>query len=441
MEPRALDTQDRFLIIGAGPSGLAAGRALKEAGIPFEIVERHWEVGGVWSIENPHGPMYESAHYISSKTCSAFADCPMPEDYPDYPNHRQVLNYVRAFADYFGLHDRIRLKTSVERVRSIDGKYEVDFKEGPSARYRGVISGVGHTWIPHSVSFPGEFTGEQLHSSRYKSASIFEGKRVLIVGGGNSGCDIACDAAVRASRAMISLRRGYHFLPKHLFGKPTDAFFRSGPELPLWLGRPILSGLLRLLQGDLTRLGLPKPDHRVLESHPIVNSQLLHHLAHGNVTVKPNIAQFEGGRVRFVDGTDEAVDLVLFATGYKPSIPCLAEVLPHYEDGTPDLFALMFAPEHRKVFVLGHYESDGAHNPIVSLQARVVAAAIRARKENRGAYLRFKEHLRGPKPDLSGGVTRLETPRHRFYAQFEAYLKYLRKLHRQLTEPARLPAA
>ncbi len=430
-----MDTQDRFLIIGAGPSGLAAGRALKEAGIPFEIVERHWEVGGIWSIDNPNSPMYESAHYISSKSCSAFSDCPFPTDCPDYPTRRQVLDYTRTFADYFGLHERIRFKTSVERVRPGDGKWEVDFQEGPSARYRGIISAVGHTWIPNTVSYPGELTGELMHSNRYRSAAQFEGKRVLIVGGGNSGCDIACDAATRASRAIISLRRGYHFLPKHLFGKPTDAFFRSGPELPLWLGRPLLAVLLRIYLGDLTRLGLPKPDHRVLESHPIVNSQILHHLSHGNLVVKPDVEALEGGRVRFVDGTDEAVDLIVYATGYKPLIPCLSEVIPSLPDGSPDLFAQMFVREHRKLFVLGHFETDGALNPLVSLQAQLAASVIRARRDNRPAYLQFKEHLEGPPPDLSGGLKRLDTPRHRFYAQFEAYTKYLRKTRERLTRP------
>lgn len=436
-----METQDRFLIIGAGPSGLAAGRALKDAAIPFEIVERHWEVGGVWSIDNPDSPMYESAHYISSKSCSAFADCPFPDDYPDYPTRKQVLDYTRTFADYFGLHERIRFKTSVERVRPADGKWEVDFQEGPSARYRGIIAGVGHTWIPNPASYPGEFTGEVIHSSRYKSAAQFEGKRVLVVGGGNSGCDIACDAAIRASRAILSLRRGYHFLPKQLFGKPTDAFFRSGPELPLWLARPLLAVLLRLYLGDLTRLGLPKPDHKVLASHPIVNSQILHHLSHGNLTVKPDVAALEGGRVRFVDGTDEPVDLVVYATGYKPLVPCLSEVLPSHADGTPNLFAQMFVPEHRKLFVLGHFESDGAHNPLVSLQAQLVAAVIRARRDNRPAYLQFKDELAGPPPDLSGGLRRLDTPRHHYYAQLEAYAKYLRKTHQRLTRPLKLERA
>ena len=307
---------DRWLIVGAGPSGLAAARAMREAAVPFDVVERHRDVGGIWDLESANTPMYESAHFISSKTLSGFDGFPMPAEYPDYPGRALVLEYIRAFADAHDLRSHIELGVPVTRAAPADrGHWDVELGNGERRRYRGIIAAVGHNWDPIIPAYPGTFAGESYHSVRYRSPSEFDAKRVLIVGGGNSACDIACDAATRAQRTVISMRRGYHFLPKHVFGKPTDAFFRSGPHLSRRIAQPLLTGLLKLLVGDLRRFGLPAPDHRVLESHPIMNTQILHFLAHGDVTAKPDVVRLEGRRVHFRDGSTEELDLIGWATG------------------------------------------------------------------------------------------------------------------------------
>ena len=114
---------------------------------------------------------------------------------------------------------------------------------------------------------------------------------------------LACDAARYAKKAYVSVRRGYHFIPKHIFGKPADVFAHDGPKLPKWLELALFTWLQRIVVGDTTALGMPKPDHRVLESHPLMNDQLLHHLRHGDVTLKPDIEAFAGKSVRFKDGS------------------------------------------------------------------------------------------------------------------------------------------
>jgi hypothetical protein len=324
---------DRWLIVGAGPSGLAAARALRKLSVPFDVVERHSDVGGLWDLENAGTAMYESAHFISSKTQSAFDGFPMPASYPDYPSQQLILEYIRAFADEFELRPHIQFGTLVTRATPTDDMWEVEFESSARRAYRGVMVAVGHNWDPLVPSYPGRFSGEAYHSVRYRSPRELDGKRVLIVGGGNSACDIACDAATRASRTLISLRRGYHFLPKHVFGKPTDVFFRSGPRLSPLVAQPLLTGLLRLLVGDLRRFGLPEPDHRVLESHPIMNTQILHFLAHGDVAAKPDIVRLDGRRVHFADGSTEELDLILWATGYRPTIPFLSAALPNRDGG------------------------------------------------------------------------------------------------------------
>ncbi|MGQ0715515.1 MAG: flavin-containing monooxygenase [Gemmatimonadaceae bacterium] len=420
---------ERWLIVGAGPSGLAAGRALREAGVPFDVVERHRDVGGLWDLENAGTPMYETAHFISSKTQSGFDGFPMPASYPDYPSQRLVLDYIRSFADAHDLRRHIEFQAEVTAAApSPAGGWDATVG-GQRRHYRGVIAAVGHNWDPIVPTYAGRFHGDAYHSVRYRSPTEFEGKRVLIVGGGNSACDIACDAATRASRALISVRRGYHFLPKHIFGKPTDAFFRSGPHLSPFVAQPLLTGLLRMLVGDLRRYGLPAPDHRVLETHPIMNTQILHFLAHGDVSAKPDIARLDARTVHFRDGSTEAVDLIVWATGYRPTIPFLAGALPHHDGVGRELFATLIPVGVPDLFVMGHFEADGGAYPLVSKQATLIALVARAQAASPDAARAWLQRLTSaPPPDLSGGVRYVASPRHANYAQFETYERYLTKL-------------
>lgn len=434
----------RYCIIGAGPSGLAAGRAFRENGIPFDILERNRDVGGIWDMSNERTPMYESAHFISSRTQSAFDDFPMPERYPDYPGWREIRDYIRSFAEHYGLRDSIRFGADVQRVApagDASGTWDVTLGSGETRRYRGVVCATGHNWDPVLPAYPGKFDGEAYHSFEYRSPAEFAGKRVLVVGGGNSGCDIACDAAATASRAFISLRRGYHFLPKHIFGQPTDAFFRSGPHLPAWLAQPLLAGLLRVLVGDLRRYGLPRPDHKVLESHPIVNSQLLHYLAHGDITAKPDVAELRGRTVRFTDGSEEEVDLMVYATGYRASIPVLDEsLLPHGAGVAP--FFLNIFHQSPNLYAVGLFETDGAAYPIVSKQAALIAALIRAESDSPATVEWFRRLRAGKPPELHGGIRYLKSQRHTIYVQYDEYVHYLEKTLGKIARmPRRTPAA
>lgn len=421
------DRRNRFAIIGAGPSGLAVARAFKHADVQFDVLERHDGIGGIWDFSNPRTPMYDTAHFISSRTLSAFDGYPMPAHYPDYPSWREILAYVRGFAEAYGLAGHVETETHVTRAAPDEGGgWQVVLATGELRRYAGIVSAVGHDWLPNDTTYPGHFTGESYHSLNYRLPSEFSGKRVLIVGGGNSGCDIASDAATHAERAFISLRRGYHFLPKHLFGKPTDVFFRSGPQPHARIAQPILSLLLRLVVGDLTRYGLKAPDHKPLESHPIVNSQLLHHLAHGNITAKVDVAALAGDQVRFVDGSTEEVDLIVYATGYRREIPFLTETLG--TSGTsPGLWAHALVPGHPMLFVAGHFDSDGGAYPLFCKQAELFAALA----PNAPARDRLAERIRTAPPDLTGGIRHIDSARHDIHVNTEAYNKFLLRLVRE----------
>jgi cation diffusion facilitator CzcD-associated flavoprotein CzcO len=425
----------RYCIIGAGPSGLAAARALKEAGLSFDVFERHGDVGGIWDAANANTPIYESAHFISSRTQSAFDGFPMPADYPDYPSWKQILDYIRAFADEFDLRRHVRFNSSVVKAQPNGAHWDVELATGEVLRYDGVIAAVGHNWDPVMPEYPGSFSGETYHTLDYRSGAELAGKKVLVVGGGNSGCDIACDASTHASQAWISMRRGYHFLPKHVFGQATDAFFHHGPQIPNWMAPTLLAVLLRVLVGDLQRFGLAKPDHPPLTTHPIMNTQLLHHLAHGDISAKPDIAELRGRTVRFTDGSEIEPDVILWATGYRPRVPCLEAGGVHLAETGEDLYLNIFAREHPGLYIIGFFETAGAAYPIVSKQSALLAAVLAAREKSSSAMRTFEQLRAKPRP-LTGGMHYVRSPRHAFYVQFEDYLKELDRVRTRIERAA-----
>jgi cation diffusion facilitator CzcD-associated flavoprotein CzcO/amino acid transporter len=431
----------RYCIIGAGPSGLVAARALRMAGIPYDHFERHSDVGGIWDIESSGSPIYRSTHLISSKHLSGFFGYPMPESYPDYPSHAQVLSYIRDFARHFGLSDGIRFGTEVRSaeplgVDAADG-WRVTTSDGATEDYTGLVCAPGVAWHPNIPDYDGleEFTGEVRHSVSFQDAAEFTGRRVLVVGGGNSGADIACEAAATAATAGISLRRGYHFIPKHLFGTPTDVFFTEEMRPPKGVAVPEDPTLMiEAMAGDPARFGLPKPDHKLLESHPVLNSEILHHLAHGRLACYPDIAHFTADRVVFVDGTEAPFDLVLLATGYYFRLPFLDERMFTWDRGHPELYLNIFHPKFHGLAIVGHAEFAAAGYRRFDEMAQMVAmdAVIEATGRGREAWRRLK---RGDRPDLRGPSRYIESDRHAHYVDVPTYQRVLSELRERFGWP------
>lgn len=336
-----------YLVVGAGPLGLIAARALLRAGIETELVERHSNVGGIWDIDNPGSPMYETCHFITSKHLGGFVDYPMPEDYPTYPHWSQVHAYIQSMARDYGLYERTRFNLSVVKAMPIEtagvDAWQVTTSDGETRVYRGVVYACGQQWKQFMPHFEGieNFKGEILPGRDYRSPSQFKGKSVLVIGAGNSGVDIAVDAAEAADQAFLSTRRAYHFLPKQVFGIPTPDLLDgrvSPPSLPGVkpnLSRMELAELVLATVGDLSSYGLPIPDQPLGSTQPIVSDVVLHCFTHGTLKHRPNVRRFLKDSVEFVDGRIEKVDLVIFATGYDMEIPWLDDGLLEYDQGHP----------------------------------------------------------------------------------------------------------
>ena len=411
--------QQRYCIIGAGPAGLAQARAFARRGVAFDVIERHQRIGGLWDIENPGSPLYESAHFISSRTRSGFLGFPMPASYPDYPRHELILEYLRAFADAYGLVPHIQLGRSVERVSpSADGA--VVRIDGRDVEYAGVVCATGMNWTPNLPAYPGEFSGVFRHTSTYRRGSELAGKRVLVIGLGNSGADIACDAARFADETIVSVRRGYYFVPKHIFGKPADVFAGESLWLPKSLRLWLFGILHHWIVGDTRSLGMPAPDHRILQAHPLANDQLLHHLRHGDVTLKADVERFEGSRVYFADGTHAEVDEVLAATGYRVSLPYLDPAHVEWQGQRPSHFLSVFSRKHPALFTLGFVELNGALYPHLDHFSALVAEYAHARVHAPPVAERFRRIVETTHLDLAGGTHYVASPRHDFYCDDEA---------------------
>ncbi|WP_306212119.1 flavin-containing monooxygenase [Actinoplanes sp. RD1] len=437
--PDIADRHDAVCVIGAGASGLATVKNLREQGFSVDCYERETSVGGAWNWRHDRSPVYASMHLVSSRPLTEFPDFPMPDDWPDYPHHTRLLGYLERYAEHFGLRDSIWFGTEVVAVTPTgDGRWEVTTRStGGGAervqRYAAVVAANGHNWSPKpfSVDTSG-FRGKVMHASAFKDPAQLRGRKVLVVGGGNSGCDIAVEAAQQAETVWHSTRRGYWYAPKYLLGRPLDQMLLRW-RLPQWLYERVL----RLTVGDLTRFGLPAPDHRPYESHPVVNSQLAYYLGHGRITAVSDVARMEGSTVELADGRRIDPDLVVTATGYLPRFDFLApELLDLDEDGRPDLHLHTFARKHPTLAVVGLVQSDSGLFPLAHWQSVAVARWLRLRltDPDRAAAVQQKESSRPLR-----SWTRLKvvpSSRHWFEVGHLSYLRAVQGLLDEM-EPAR----
>jgi dimethylaniline monooxygenase (N-oxide forming) len=420
----------RACVIGAGSSGIAAAKALHEQGVPFDCYELSDRVGGNWVWRNSNGvsASYRSLHINTSRHRMEFSDFPMADHLPDFARHDQIAAYFDAYVDHFGFRDKIRFECGVEHVeRRADGTYEVTIATGETIDYDAVVVCNGHHWNPRwpEPGFPGAetFRGEQLHSHSYVDESQLAGKRVVVLGMGNSPMDIAVDASYHAASVTLAARRGAHIIPKYLFGRPMDTI--GGAEwIPAWVRWPTMRAILKLQHGDLTRYGLQEPDHRFGEAHPTISGRILDRLSHGAITTRPNIARFDGDTVHFTDGSSVEADLVVYCTGYKITFPFFDEDFISAPENDVSLYRNMVDPQIPGLYFVGLLQPLGAIMPIAERQSSLIA------KHLRGEYA-----LPGV-PEMQRAIAKsrkalakryVASKRHTIQVDFDDYMKTLRK--------------
>ncbi len=370
----------KVAVIGAGSSGLPVAKELVERGVDVDVFDRSDRVGGNWVFGNRNGmsSAYRSLHINTSRDRMQYADHPMPSDYPDFPHHTLIARYFDAYVDRFGFRDRIRFETTVTRLERGDGGgWWLTTDRGARSRYDAVAVANGHHWDPRwpEPPVPGRFDGIVMHSHAYLDPDephALRGKRVVVLGMGNSAMDIACELSREgvAAKVFLAMRRGAYVIPHYWFGKPLDQLL----SLPPWTPWPIKRRLAELSYaaavGDVTRFGLPRPDHRLGEAHPTISSELLPRLGRGDLVVKPNLAALEGDRVRFVDGSVEPIDAIVYCTGYRVTFPFLDPALIAAPDNDLPLFFRVFKPGLDDLYFVGLLQPLGAVMPLAEAQAK-----------------------------------------------------------------------
>lgn len=380
----ANSTSPSVCVIGAGCSGLTSVKNLIQAGVENVVCfEKNDQVGGNWifTAGESHSSVCETTHIISSRTMSGFLDFPMPDHYPDYPSHAQVLAYFQNYARHFGLEKYIRFNTAVAKAEeTADKKWKVRLENGEEHLFDYLFTANGHHSVPRLPDIPGKFAGELLHSHSYKTNAAFAGKRVLVIGAGNSGCDCAVEASRVASHVGISMRRPYYIIPKFMMGKPTDTYNRLLTRLPKAVRGPLQKLSLRLQVGDYRDYGLSQPDYPITQCHPTLNSELLYRIRHGRVHPRRGVERFEGNKVHFKDGKTEVYDVVIAATGYKIAFPFFDKAFINFEEAERiPLYLRMIHPDHPTLFFIGLTQPQGCIWPLSDLQAKLAANHVMGR--------------------------------------------------------------
>lgn len=421
-------------VIGAGSSGIAACKALYERGIPYDCFEKGDRVGGNWVFGNKNGmsSAYRSLHINTSRDRMAYSDFPMPKDYPDFPHHSLIARYFESYVDHFGFRKTIRFNTSVERAeKTQEGRFAVTFRDehGEHTRdYGALLVANGHHWDPRwpEPPFPGHFDGVAMHAHHYIDNQPFRDKRVVVLGMGNSAMDIAVECSQVAARVFLSARRGAHIVPKYLLGRPLDTMLTS-PRWPLRLKELLGRAIYRVCVGDLRRYGLPQPDHRPLQAHPTISSDIFLRLGSGDVISKPNLRRLCGDRVEFADGSIEPADAIIYCTGYQVSFPFFDPAFLSAPENELPLYRRVFHPTIGNLLFIGLLQPLGAIMPLAEAQGRWAAEYLRGEYElppaaAMAADMAAEESARRRRYVAS--------PRHTMQVDFDAYLLALEKERR-----------
>lgn len=431
----------KVCVIGAGVSGVCAMKELDRAGVPFEAFDERSGAGGIWRYQEAPGRTcaWASLHMNSPRGTYQFSDYPMPAHYPDFPSRQQVLDYLESAIDHYGLRAGLRLNRRVERVEPVAGGWRVTLDGGAASVYRAVVVANGHHNEPSLPRVEGSFAGRMIHSGEYRHREAFAGQRVLVVGYGNSGAQIAVDVSQAAREVLLSMRSGTWIFPHYIRGVRIDRWLdpRRVGLLPHWADDALVTGLYRLFIGRPDRHGLPRPRRGLGSTFPTIAENLVNRIGDGRIRVVREPARYDGTSATFGDGEIAEVDAVINATGYRMTFPFLDPQLLHAEDNRMRLYMRTFHPRHPMLSVIGGYQAQAQWGflPLMECQSRLVAAHLS------GQYTLPSEPAMQASIDADERDTAarfVDTPRHHYQLIGPVFL---RKWSRELREGGRRAAA
>lgn len=387
-------TREKVLVIGAGPAGLAAAAALKALEVPFDLVDRSAHVGGIWNEEREDSPTWRAMEMVSSRRFTQYEDMIQPVSFPDYLRPEQMGKYLRAYAARYDLTEHFRPGVEVRSARPFsEGVWQVEFSTGEIHIYAAVISAHGISERPHLPAWAAEVDPaiRVIHSKQWNGADGLEGRRVLVVGSGQSAADIAVDAARRALEVRWSVRTGHWIVPRHIAGMPGDVAASREPAALGKLNDAIAQTVIGRMAGDPSDVGLPKPSASVLEDAVIISDDVLDRIREGRITpIAPVTGVRADGTVVYADESDYRPDLIVLATGYETGADHLPEdVIPRTAHGELDLFLGAFPRGRDDLVVLGQNRVSGGVLPILVEQADIAAYLMKAVRDGSPALTQF----------------------------------------------------
>jgi cation diffusion facilitator CzcD-associated flavoprotein CzcO len=311
------------LVVGAGPAGLAMAHELGARGLPYMIIERAQTLAPTWHRH------YQRLHLHTAKRYSSLPGMPFPGDAPTFPSREQVIDYLNAYAARFGIAPRFGV--TVTRVTPAGQRGEDGWQvqtEGDGIVANQVVLATGLNAVPIQPQWPGmsEYRGELLHSSGYINGARFGGRRVLVVGAGNSGAEIALDLVEHGAHADLCVRGKLHVALRRTLGLPAPLPTILLAKLPIDVADAIARSALKLTVGDLARYGIEPPDYgpiRSMVEHgrvPLIDVGTLARIKQGDIAVKKGIWHFTETGVIFVEGTQANYDAIVLATGYRSGL-------------------------------------------------------------------------------------------------------------------------
>ena len=367
----------KVAVIGAGAAGLCAAKHLLFKGIDVVIYEMGTRIGGLWVYENDNGlsGAYQSLHVNSENKVTAYKDFPFPDTAPIYPDHAQMAQYLVDYADKFNLKPHIRFRSKVTQVDQVaGGRWVVQVADSSDEHFDAVVVASGHQGVPSHPPFAKDFTGEYLHSHAYRVPERFKGKHVLVVGAGNSACDIASDICTVTASATMAARSPVLLMPRMFLGVPTSRVLGKleRPWMPWPIRRRMREMIARMAHGRMEQWGFVTPKTR---THPAGHHLLIGHFTWNRISAKPGIEKINGDTVHFVDGSSKRFDTLIAATGYEVHLPFLSEALSPMRGRWLELFHQVVKPDVPGLYFLGFFNVSGGGNiRMMDDQAQWVAA-------------------------------------------------------------------
>ena len=433
-------------IVGAGAAGICGAKHMLEAGCDVTVYELGSNVGGMWVYQNDNGrsSAYKTLHINTAKDLTNFSDFRFDRSVPPFPSHWDMAKYLRDYADHFGVTPRIRFNTKVVRVgpspasTSTVPRWQIETAAGDVNEHDTVIVATGHLTKPLEVAaFRDGFKGEYLHSHYYREPATFVGKRVCVVGVGNSALDIASDLAMTGARTVLVARSNALIIPKLVFGRPFWDTIRPfyKPWVPAWVRAKALQSLVYVVQGDMAALGFPPTSKKV---HATSNANIVNHIKYNRVAVKQGIGAIDGQKIAFNDGRIEEFDTLIAATGYLIDLDFMEKRVVDVRENGLELYMRIVPPDWPGLYFLAFFNSDTALNWICEAQIRW----IREFEMGRASL--------PPKPEMLGEIAERktwvrdnfkETPRHGIEVEHLPYFADLRRSMRAAQKRASVPTA